>query len=193
MLMGFVLWTLVYTTEALAGDQAQHNGEPKHHANPSRQPASIAAAMSSIPVPYQATTLPETPSYSVQEFRPRGPSLNEAKGAPVAGAPSLMNDTTVWQRLSDYRTHDRLRLVTLWETGGNSLSLQAGRRGDPTLQWTSRLMSRPGDGRGLLDELFSTSVGGIGRNLHFSHVAAADGPGKGGKIMDLGLGAAASK
>jgi hypothetical protein len=187
MLVGFVLWTLVHTTEALAGDQVQPVAEPKHNLNALRQTAPIAAAMTRIPALYQPVSLPEAPVYSSHEFRPRGPSLSENNTRTTGGESPLMNNTTVWQRLSDYRIHDRLSLVTLWETGGNSLSLQAGRKGDPTIQWTSRLMSRPGAGRGLLDELFSTSVGGIGKNLHFGHSGSAESPAKSSKMLDVGL------
>jgi hypothetical protein len=193
LLVGFVLWTLVHTTEALAGDQVQPVIDPKNNLNVPRQTAPIAAAMTRIPAPYQAASLPEAPAYSLHEFRPRGPSLNESNTHTVAGESLLMNNTTVWQRLSDYRNHDRLSLVTLWETGGNSLSLQAGRKGDPTLQWTSRLISRPGAGRGLLDELFSTSVGGIGRNLHFNRAGTVDSPTKASKLLDVGQIGSATK
>jgi hypothetical protein len=193
MLVGFVLWTLVHTTEALAGDQVQPVAEPKHTVNVPRQTAPLAAAMTRIPALYQPVSLPEAPVYSSHEFRPRGPSLSENNTRTTASESSLMNNTTVWQRLSDYRTHDRLSLVTLWETGGNSLSLQAGRKGDPTIQWTSRLMSHPGAGRGLLDELFSTSVGGIGKNLHFGHSGAADSATKSSKVMEVGLGGSGTK
>src|SRR5260370_42117606 len=80
----------------------------------------------------------------------------------------MLRGTTVWQRLSDYRSRDRVRVVTLWETGGGSVSLQAGREGDPSLQWTSRLMSRGGATGGLLDQMFSTSLGGAARGLHLT-------------------------
>jgi len=195
MLMGFVLWTLVHTTEALAGDQVQPAAEPKHPVNVSRPTVPQSAAMTRIPVPYQPVILPEAPVYSLRDFRPRGPSLSETSTRAVTGTGELplMNNTTIWQRLSDYRTHDRFSLVTLWETGGNSLSLQAGRKGDPTIQWTSRLMSHPGAGRGLLDELFSTSVGGIGKNLHFGHAGTADSSPKGAKVLDSGLSGTATK
>ena len=193
MLVGFVLWTLVHTTEALAGDQMQPGGEPKPNLPPLRQSAPIAAAMTRIPASYQATSALDAPVYSAREFRPRGPSLNETTSHVIAGEQPLMNNTTVWQRLSDYRTHDRLSLVTLWETGGNSLSLQAGRKGDPTIQWTSRLMGHSGAGRGLLDELFSTSVGGISKNLHFNHSGTTDSASKASKLLDVGLGGAATK
>jgi hypothetical protein len=193
MLVGVVLWTLVHTTEALAGDQIQPGTEPKQTLHPPRQPAPIAAAMTLIPAPYQAVSLPEAPLYSSYEFRPRGPSLSESNARSAAGEQPLIDNTTVWQRLADYRIHDRFSLVTLWETGGNSLSLQAGRKGDPTIQWTSRLMSHPGAGRGLLDELFSTSVGGISKNLHFNHPGTADGASKTSKALDVGSGGAGTK
>jgi hypothetical protein len=193
MLVGVVLWTLVHTTEAFAGDQIQPAAEPKQALIPSRQPAPIAAAMTRIPAPYQAVSLPEAPVYSAHEFRPRGPSLSENITRSASGEQPLIYNTTVWQRLADYRIHDRFSLVTLWETGGNSLSLQAGRKGDPTLQWTSRLMSRPGAGRGLLDELFSTSVGGLSKNLHFNHLGTTDTTSKTSKVLDAGLGGPATK
>lgn len=193
MLVGFVLWTLVHTTEALAGDPVQPVTEPKQNLNAPRQSAPIAAAMTHIPAPYQPVSLPEAPIYSSHEFRAHGPSLSENNTHTAAGESPLMSNTTVWQRLSDYRTHDRLSLVTLWETGGNSLSLQAGRKGDPTIQWTSRLMGHPGTGRGLLDELFSTSVGGIGKNLHFGHLGTADSSTKSSKVLDAGLSGTGTK
>ena len=193
MLVGFVVWTLVHTTEALAGAQVQPVAEPKQNLNVPRQTAPLAVPMSRIPALYQPVNLPEAPVYSLHEFRPRGPSLSENNTRTNAGESPPMNNTTVWQRLSDYRTHDRFSLVTLWETGGNSLSLQAGKKGDPTIQWTSRLMSHPGAGRGLLDELFSTSVGGIGKNLHFGHAGTTDSTTKGPKVQDVGLSGSAAK
>jgi hypothetical protein len=80
-------------------------------------------------------------------------------------------------------------VVTLWETGGNSLSLQAGRKGDPTLQWTSRLTNRGSATRGLLDDLFSTSFGSaVGRSLHLAPRQAGSEPvGKPAKTFDSAL------
>jgi hypothetical protein len=100
-----------------------------------------------------------------------------------------MDRTTVWQRLAEYRSLNRVQVVTLWETGGSSLSLQAGRKGDPTLQWTSRLMNRGRAPRGVLDKLFSTSLGGaVGRGLHFGpHAINADPIGKPAKPLDAGV------
>ena len=101
----------------------------------------------------------------------------------------MLRGTTVWQRLSDYRSRDRVRVVTLWETGGSSVSLQAGKKGDPSLQWTSRLMNRGGATRGLLDQLFATSLGGVARSLHLTpHAAGTDAFGKQSKPMEAVLG-----
>jgi hypothetical protein len=196
--VGLVLWTLVHSAEALAGDQAPLFGTPaKPDSNDLRQPTPLSALMLPIPAPYQAVELPETKTYSTQEFRPRAHSiLNSDSHVAAVDDESMMNRTTVWQRLSEYRSHNRVRLVTLWETGGSSLSLQAGRKGDPSLQWTSRLMNRGGAPRGLLDELFSTSFGGaVGRGLHFApHATNADPTGKPAKPSDAGVaGAGVSK
>jgi hypothetical protein len=67
--------------------------------------------------------------------------------------------------MSDYRSRNRVRLLTLWESTGGSVSLQAGTHGDPSLQWTSHWMNRGGSTRGVLDHLFSVSVSGAGEKL----------------------------
>ena len=73
---------------------------------------------------------------------------------------ALIDDTTVWQRLAEYRTRDRVQVLTLWKSGASTVSLQAGKKGSPTLQWTSRLMNRGAATRGLLDRLFPVSAFG---------------------------------
>jgi hypothetical protein len=77
----------------------------------------------------------------------------------------LLRTTTVWQRMSDYKSHDRVRVLTLWESSGSTVSLQAGHRGDPSLQWTSRVMNHGGATQGLLDRLFSVSFAGATAGL----------------------------
>ena len=74
----------------------------------------------------------------------------------------MLRGTTVWQRMSEYKSRDRVRLLTLWESSASTVSLQAGKGGDPSLQWTSRVMNRGGSTRGLLDQLFSVSFVGAG-------------------------------
>jgi hypothetical protein len=84
----------------------------------------------------------------------------------------MLRGTTVWQRMEEYRVHDGVRLLTLWESRGSTVSLQAGKRGDPSLQWSSRLTSHGGVTRGLLDQLFSVSIAGAGSSLHNATHAA---------------------
>jgi hypothetical protein len=100
--------------------------------------------------------VPEPKTFSTKDFRPRGRSLFEGPRLNITDD-ALIDDTTVWQRLADYRIHNRLQLLTLWKSGASTVSLQAGRRGDPTLQWTSHLMNRGAATRGLLDRWFNVS------------------------------------
>ena len=169
MLIGLMLFTLVRSSEALAEDQAS-----LATAAPDAGMGSIRG--SSQPVPALTLTLPldpftlsaitEKPAFSATDFRPRKPTLfDKDPAASTFGETSLLRDTTVWQRLSEYRSHDRVRVLTLWESKSSSVSLQAGRRGDPSLQWTSRLMNRGGSTQGLLDRWFSTSLARAGMGL----------------------------
>jgi hypothetical protein len=54
-------------------------------------------------------------------------------------------------------------------------------------------MSRSGTNRGFLDELFSTSVGDLGRNAHFTRSSNTDSPTKTSKLLDAGLGNLSTK
>jgi hypothetical protein len=195
--VGMVLLTLVHTSEALAGEQGPLPVNPaKPDFDGARQPTALSLPMTRIPQPYLAVDLPTDKIFSPRDFRPRGHSLTQTMAS--ADEPNdapMMHGTTVWQRLSDYRSRDRVRVVTLWETGGSSVSLQAGKRGDPSLQWTSRWMNRGGATRGLLDEFLTSSLSGFGRGLHLgSHGSVADVAAKPMKALDANLaGAAAPK
>jgi len=123
-----------------------------------REPLPLTGPMFDLPKTYQATELPAGDLFAPGNFRPRGHSLRETE-APL-GAPEdmpMLHGTTMWDRLADYRSHGRVRLLTLWEAGDNSVSLQAGKKGEPSLQWTSRSMNRGGATRGLFDRLVSGS------------------------------------
>ena len=198
MLVGFAILTIVRTSEALAGEQVPPTvSAAKPDFNVAREftpaPAFMLPLPSSypaVPSSYQAVDLPAFKSFSAVEFRPRGHSIMEkdSRLADVEDAP-MLRGTTVWQRLSDYRSRDRVRVVTLWETGGSSVSLQAGKKGDPSLQWTSRLMNRGGATRGLLDQVLSNSLGGVARGLHLTpHAAGTDAFGKPSKPVEAFLG-----
>jgi hypothetical protein len=189
--VGLVLLTLVRTGEALAGEQVSLPGDAlKPDFNTSRQRTPLSASMVSIPATYQAPDLSESKTFSTQNFRPRGRSILEKEPHvdQFDDAP-MVSGTTMWQRLSEYRSHGRVQLLTLWETGGSTVSLLAGRKGEPSLQWTSRLMNRGSSTHGLLDQFFSTSMAGASRGLHFSPRTANTEPSaKPTKPMEAGVG-----
>jgi hypothetical protein len=198
VLVGLAILTIVRASEALAGEQIPPTvSAAKPDLNVAREFTPTSAFMlplpssyAAVPSSYQTVDLPVFKSYSAAEFRPRGHSMLEkdSRLGDAEDAP-MLRGTTVWQRLSDYRSRDRVRVVTLWETGGSSVSLQAGRKGDPSLQWTSRLMNRGGATRGLLDQLLATSLGGVARGLRLTpHAAGADAFGKPSRPMEVGLG-----
>ena len=199
MLVGLVILTIVPAAEALAGERVPPTvSAARPDLNAAREFTPTSAFMlplpgcQALPSSFQAVDLPVLKSFSAAEFRPRGHSMLE-KNSPLADAEDapMLQGTTVWQRLSDYRSHDRVRVVTLWEAGDSTVSLQAGRRGDPSLQWTSRLMNRGGATRGLLDQMFSTSLSGVARSLHLTpRPAGTEVFGKPSKPMETGLGSA---
>jgi hypothetical protein len=164
MLLGLVLFSLVRTSEALAGDSVSISNSEAAAGNFRASPP--AASLFATPEFFTVPAVGEARTFSSTDFRPRRPTLFDSD--PVANAygnTPVLRGTTVWQRLSDYKSHDRVRLLTLWESPGSTVSLQAGKRGDPSLQWTSRLMNRGGSTQGLLDRWFSLSLAGAGNRF----------------------------
>jgi hypothetical protein len=193
LFVGLLVITLMRPGEAAATERAALPGsDAKPNLQPLASPGPLwpASAMPSLPDTYRALDLSGGTLLPPPTFRPRGRSIldkdDEAQDGPT-GAP-LMRSTTVWQRLSDYRARDhRVRVLTLWEAGGTSLSLQAGRRGDPSLQWTSRMMSRGGSTHGLLDEVFKKSLGAVlGRGLRGASRSAVDIGGRSERLPEAG-------
>jgi len=166
VLVGLVLFTLVRTGEALAGDQAWiGNGALNPDVGDFRRSSPPAPALITAPELF-APAAGDSQAFSTTDFRPRKHSMLDAD--PVAnsfGDAPMLRGTTVWQRLSEYRAHDRVRVLTLWESGGSTVSLQAGKRGSPSLQWTSGAMLHGASARGLLDRLFAVSLAGTGNRL----------------------------
>jgi hypothetical protein len=77
----------------------------------------------------------------------------------------MLQDTSVWQQLAEYRSKGRVRLLTLWQTRGSSLSLQAGKRGAPSLQWSTPWVHHEGGpSRGLFDRLLPSPRTGAGNS-----------------------------
>ena len=167
ILLGLVLFTLVPTGEALAGDQASiPNAALDPGLNNLRQSSPSALASMAAPGDFAAPPVEGSEAFSTTEFRPRQRAAFDSDTAVSAfGDAPLLRSTTVWQRMSEYKSQNRVRLLTLWESRGSTVSLQAGSRGDPSLQWTSRLMNRGGSTQGLLDRLFSVSFAGANAGL----------------------------
>ena len=123
-------------------------------------PRLLSDPLLTAPGSYRLGDVPAARAFSEKDFRPRGRSLFEAD--PRAGGPEqgFAFSQTTWQRLNEYRSRDRVRVLTLWESGVSAISLQTDHKGDPSLQWTSRFMNRGGASHGLLDQLFPTSIFG---------------------------------
>jgi hypothetical protein len=168
MLVGVMLFTLIRSSEVLAADQASLADGALHPGMGGiRQSSQPAPALSQPPDFFTASAIAEEPRFSATDFRPRkSAAFDKNPAAGLFGETSLLRNTTVWQRLSEYRSHDRVRVLTLWESNSSSVSLQADRRGGPSLQWTSRVMNRGGATQGVLDRWFSTSLTHAGLGLH---------------------------
>jgi hypothetical protein len=170
LLLGLAIIALVRAGAACAEDPAAH---PQAEQDAAPRASFKAAALPEFnkhytftdplltaPSEYRLSAIPETKSYSATEFRPRGPSIFDADPRlnPPGGA--LPADKNFLQRLNEYRSHDRVRVLTLWDTGASAISIQTDHKGDPSLQWTSHLFNRGGATQGLLDHLFPVSVFG---------------------------------
>jgi len=167
ILVGLVLYTLVRTSEALAGDQAAATRLPLDPEMGDQRQSPPLTTSSIRPLEDLAAPIDAgKPVFSSTDFRPRKATLfdRDPSAAAYDDLP-MLHGTTVWQRMADYKSHDRVRVLTLWESQGSTVSLQAGRKGDPSLQWTSRLMNRGGSTRGLLDRWFSASLANAGNSL----------------------------
>ncbi len=147
-------------------------------------PRAISFAMPFAPPLAFATPHLEPQVFSPTEFRPR-------KSGPLAGSPAtetsvidapMQRDTSIAHEMSQFKTQDRVRLLTLWQNRASSLSLQAGKRGAPSLQWSTPWMHRDAASRGLFDRLLSYSPRGFGR-ASVSHQPGAASP---AKPRDLG-------
>jgi len=175
MLLGLVLITLIRTSEAMAADQAPIlKGAPDPKVDNPRQWMPPSVALDLNPDFLHMPALAEGPAFSATEFRPHKHSLFDSDPAINSFIDKpMLQGTTVWQRMLDYRSRDGVRLLTLWQARGSSVSLQAGKRGDPSLQWTSHLTNRGESVQGLLDQLFSVSLAHTGNNSHNASRPAA--------------------
>jgi len=176
-LLTLVLCSVVRATQALAGDQASNADSVRKHDFQDQGAVQAAAVpMFSVPFvsvkPLASDVKPlANDAFSATEFRPRrhsvmGPDSPRSE-ASIIDAP-MLRSRSVWQQMSDFKAQDRVRLLTLWQTGGSSLSLQAGKHGAPSLQWSTPWVHREGTSRGLFDRLLAVPVRAAGNNLRSS-------------------------
>jgi hypothetical protein len=186
LLMGLVLYGLV-PGDASAGDSLQMPAARGIADAQIAASAQIAAPL--YPAPF-AFTAPhaEVQAYSPTEFRARKPGLLEAAAAAdrafVMDAP-MLRDTSLARGVSEAKSQDRVRLLTLWQSRASSLSLQAGKRGAPSLQWSTPWMHRDAASRGLFDRWLSVSPRSLGSSVRGAvpHQGGAIAP---AKTLDLG-------
>jgi hypothetical protein len=146
-LMAFTFISCVCGGEALAKDQALGADAPL-------KPSAESSAFFALPAP-----LNEPRAFSATEFRPRRQGLNGADPtkheSSVIDAPML--DTSVARQWRESKSQDRVRLLTLWRSSVSSVSLQAGKHGMPSLQWSTPWMHRDVASRGLFDRFLTVS------------------------------------
>ncbi len=161
-LLGALALYSLAPSNACAGDQPKFADAGRSAGVQNAVRAQIAAA--SWPARFAFAAPPQTPAFSPSDFRARKPGLLEAAPAPsgdsVIDAP-MLGDTSIARELSEAKTQDRVRLLTLWRSRASSLSLQAGKRGAPSLQWSTPWMHRENASRGIFDRLL-TSAHGLG-------------------------------
>jgi hypothetical protein len=149
--MALAIFSWICGGEALAKD-------PRSGAAPVLRPIAASSPLFALPAPLEAKV------FSATEFRPRNHGLIAADSAtrqpPIIDAP-MPKDTSIGRQLAEFKSQDRLRLLTLWRNSASSLSLQAGRHGMPSLQWSTPWMHRDAVSRGLFDRFLTPrSVGG---------------------------------
>jgi hypothetical protein len=165
LLVALALYSLA-PRDASAGDQPQSSDARR--STDAQKPARAQIAALSFPAPF-AFSAPgvETQVFSPTEFRPRKQSLEAADTGSedaVIDAP-MPRDSSIAGELSEARTQDRVRLLTLWQSRASSLSLQAGRHGAPSLQWSTPWMHRDAASRGLFDRLLAVSPRSLGSTV----------------------------
>jgi hypothetical protein len=138
------------------------------------------------PSEYRLSELPETKTYSATEFRPRVHSIFDSDPRLSAPGSNLAADKNFLQRLNEYRSRDRVRVLTLWDNGASAVSIQTDHKGDPSLQWTSHLFNRGGSTQGLLDHLFPVSV--FGGTTHITRSASSQPSRVSGALSSLHFG-----
>jgi hypothetical protein len=154
LIVAMLLYGLAQSGEVLAGDQSANVVKDI-------QPIVGGTPLSMAFMPTASTAA--AAAANEHEYRKIG-TLDSQSTPEVA--PSLQSQplhaTSAWQALADYRTQGRIQLLTLWESPRSTVSLQAGKHGGPSLQWSSRVTNRSGANRGLLDRFVASSLDAAG-------------------------------
>lgn len=173
-----MLWALAHSRISWCGD-GPAPAQPSHSANAASMaflPQTLSPDANPFALNFGAVTLPPAArlaitgedEFSTAEFKPRKHNLPRSVQTDYGWCDPMFRTTTVWQHLNQFRAQNRVRVLTLWEMGGSNLSLQAGRKGDPSLQWSSSWTNRSKVSSGLLDKLFAASLNGMANRYHAS-------------------------
>ena len=149
---------LAIVAVAMAGVDAAAEGQT--------QGLRLPDSLQSLNEVYPGLRVPPPPAPVAAEFcpRPQAPWMRRYPDG-FEEAPRSLRATTGWQRLRDFRSRVGVRVLTLWESPGSTISLQAGKRGGPSLQWSSRVMGHGDEAsRGLLDALLASTAEGLRRS-----------------------------
>ena len=199
LLLGLAVLALLRAGEACAEDPAAR-AQPEHDVAPRTsfkaatlpeftQHYTLTDPLLTAPSEYRLPALPEAKSYSATEFRPRGRSIFDVDPRLSPPGGTLAVDKNFLQRLNEFRSHDRVRVLTLWDTGASAISIQTDHKGDPSLQWTSHLFNRGGATQGLLDHLFPVSV--FGGTTHITRSPSSQPSRVSGALSSLHFGSSA--
>ena len=161
------LVVVVHASAALADDQPLTPDRTFVGEALNFRPTEVGSA-ASFAAPFASLTpLSEPQKFSATEFRPRTRNILELESGSgrsyLLDAPMLKSNS-FFQHMSDFKSQGRVRLLTLWQMRGSSLSLQAGKHGSPSLQWSTPWVHREGASRGLFDRLLPMPQHAFGGN-----------------------------
>jgi hypothetical protein len=183
LLMALAIYGAARAGDAFAADTAPTFEVPRpQFATPLLPHSFLEPSFSAAPI------LAEPEPFSQNEFRARKRGFLELNGGRsdtrLTDMP-LLQDNSIARQMTEFKSQDRLRLLTLWQSHASSLSIQAGRKGAPSLQWSTPLMRRESSPRGLFDHLLSVSPRGAfgGTRNAAPRPPMASG---GSKALDLG-------
>jgi hypothetical protein len=158
MLMALAIYGVARVDDAVAADVAAKFELPGTQFSAPLAPRPLLSpAFTALPY------LAEPEAFSMSEFRPRKRGFlefNASRSETRLTDMPLLQDNSVARQMAEFKSQDRLRLLTLWQSHASSLSIQAGKKGAPSLQWSTPLMHRESSPRGLFDHLLSVSPQG---------------------------------